>query len=407
MSQRVPGPIGTEPAVAGLIDDGTMCRVRSAAPGPIYADRLVGAMPLEDRFIQMLERTVPHLPGEFREEFAQLIAPESVAIMAGTMAVWAGSHYFGVGFVADAILIGLGAAFLGAQAYSAAADLCAAISLTASANTQADLDEAARHLANFIAVVGTAVFLALVFRGAKKGAAKSRASAAGATTAAAASPGGLAPAHVRVFQQVARETKRIIAVRNTNPKSTSWIERGFPPKPMEIKVKTSPSTGIVTATDAADVQAARKHGFFVVDADGVPRNAVGEELKFSTSPNWPLEPGQVIHPRQQKPLVGDYDLLGVINPEAQGRNLVLAASDGKTLDDWSNPEIKKIASALNSQMDQPRVMHGAQDGFSTLPDKGGSVVFFPDGSTRMLNTPEDVAAFYREIGRQTITGSYR
>ena len=39
-------------------------------------------------------------------------------------------------------------------------------------------------------------------------------------------------------------------------------------------------------------------------------------MKFDVDPEWPLEPGQVIHPSQKKPLVGDYDLLGVIDPDA-------------------------------------------------------------------------------------------
>jgi hypothetical protein len=390
-----------------MIDEGTLGRWQSPAPGPVGTSPPVGDMPLDDRFIEVLQRTLPLLPAEVREEFAQLLSPTNLLIIVGTLVVWAGSHYFGVGFVMDAILLAAGAIFLGLQVLTAASDFVLAIKLTAEARSEADLDQASRHLANFVAVVGVAVFTALVFRGARKVAPRARAAIAGA---AAGRYGGMTPTHFRVFQDVARTMKRIIVVRNTNPKSTQWIERGFPPKPMEIKIKTSQNTGIVTALKAEEIRYARSKGYYVVDADGVPRNALGQEMRFTSKPEWPMEPGQIVHPQQQKPLVGDYDLLGVINPEAPGRNIALAASEGKVLDDWTNPEVRRIAEALNNRMDQPRVMHGAHDMYSKgkpdLSDVGGSTVFLPDGTTRSLNTADDVAAFYQELGRQTITGKY-
>lgn len=392
------GPAGTDvygtPGVCS-IDDGTMVRQPSPTPLTLGAGNAVAMMAIEDRFIAVLKRTVPLLPHEMQDEFAKMLTPLNLGIMAGTLAVWAGAHYFGVGFVADVLLLGVGLVFLGVQVFSAAKDFVNFVRYTADAKTQSDLDVAARYLARFIAVVGITAFMSLIFKGAKKAAPKVKALSLSAITKLS----GMTQRHFAVFQQAAKDTGYIIAVRNTNSVSTPWIERGFPPKPIDIKMKTSPETGFATAADAGEAAAARAKGFFVIDPDGVPRNAAGDAMKFTSPPEWPVRPGQIVHPTQNKPLVGDYDLMGVIDPSAKGRNLSLAASKGELLPDWSNPLVRKVADFVNARLDQPRVLHGANEAGFGIPKKGGSTVFFPDGSVKALETPEEVAAFYRSIGR--------
>jgi hypothetical protein len=359
----------------------------------------VAAMPLKERFCEVLERTGPLLKPEIQEEFAALLSPWNLVIMAGTMAVWGVSHYFGVGFVVDGLLVIAGVLFLGVQVIWAASDFYWAIKLTADAKTDTDLDAAAQRLANFVAVVGVAVFSALVMKGAKRVAPTVRGAIA---TAAAGKFGGFTGTHFQYFQWVAKMENRIIAVRNTNPLSTHWIERGYPAKGIDIKIKTSKTTGIVTAVTKAEYQEARAAKYFVVDDDLVPRNSDGQALEFPTRPEWPLEPGQVIDAKQLKPLVGDYDLLGVIDPDAPGRNMVLATSNGKTLLNWTNPEVERIRSVLNSFMDQPRVMHGAHDGFADVSTAGPVTVFFPDQSVTHLTSSQMVSMFYLSMGRRAI-----
>lgn len=128
----------------------------------------VPSMGVEDKFKTALELTVPKLPAEMRDEFAGLLTKENLAILAGVLVVWAGSHYFGVGFVADIILVGLGLFFLGWQVWAAIGDFVEFVRLTPKAQTPEDLDRAAEHLAQFIAIVGVGVFIALVTRGAGK-----------------------------------------------------------------------------------------------------------------------------------------------------------------------------------------------------------------------------------------------
>jgi hypothetical protein len=271
--------------------------------------------------------------------------------------------------------------------------------LTAEATKPEDLEAAAARLANFVAVVGVAAFSAFMMKGAKMAAPTMRAAMA---TAAAGKFGGFTAKHYQFFQWVAKMENRIIAVRDTNPLSTQWIERGFPAKPIEIKIKTSKTTGIVTAVTKEEIAEARFRNFYVVDPDGVPRITAHRSLKLPEPLDWPLEPGQVIDPRQLKPLVGDYDLLGVIDPGSPGRNIVQATSNGKMLFDWSSPDVDRIRSILNSFMDQPRVMHGSYDGFADVSTAGPVTVFFPDGSVTRLTSNQMVSIFYQWLGRRAV-----
>jgi|SRR5579863_7809603 len=219
---------------------------------------------------------------------------------------------------------------------------------------------------------------------------------------------GIAFAHYGVFEQTARALQRVIIVRNTNSKSTPWIEQGYPPKPRSIKIHTSKDTGKVTCKGAKEIADARGVGFYVIDADGLARNAGGAALpiRFDLGDkDEQHEPGQVVHPEQHKALVGDYDLLAVIDPLAPGRNIVLAAENGEAVEDRLGPEVERVMDFINPRFDQPRVMHGAHDQFDDLPE-GGSTVFFADGSSAPIDTRDEMANFYKFIERATIKGAY-
>lgn len=162
---RIPGSVGKSPPV---IDDGSVCRVPSPLPGSLGRQRDTSKMSLEDRFAEVMRRALPKLPAEMREEFAALLEPEALAIIVGVLAVWAASHYFGVGFVVDLILIVGGVFLLGWQLWEAGKDLVAFVQITRDARTEADLEMASHHLANFVAVVGVAAFIALIAKGIAK-----------------------------------------------------------------------------------------------------------------------------------------------------------------------------------------------------------------------------------------------
>ena len=163
-NQRVPGSLNGVSQAA--LRSEMLCRVPSYNPKSVGTTD-VSAWRLEDRFINVLQRTGPKLPDEIREEFMALLQPQALAMIVAVLVVWAASHAFGIGFVADVILLAVGAAFLGYQIWSVADDFAEFMKKTYYAKTDTDLEQASRHLANFIAVVGVAAFLAVLSRGAK------------------------------------------------------------------------------------------------------------------------------------------------------------------------------------------------------------------------------------------------
>src|SRR4051794_18427136 len=145
------------------VRDGTLCRSTSPAPGS--AGRIsarVSSWDLREKLIEAMRRAAPKLPAEAREQFLALLSPANAAITGGVLLVWAGSHAFGVGEAADVVLLGIGAVTIGWQVVHAADDLNQFFRIAASAQSEADLDRAADHLARFISAVGIVVLMALI-----------------------------------------------------------------------------------------------------------------------------------------------------------------------------------------------------------------------------------------------------
>jgi hypothetical protein len=106
-----------------------------------------------------------------------------------------------------------------------------------------------------------------------------------------------------------------------------------------------------------------------------------------------------------KPVVGDYDLMGVFSPTAPGRNLTLVSSHGVPRENRTSPVVEQLTQTVNRKFDRPRVLHGAQDQYAGF--RKGATAFFPDGTVQYMETEAEVKAFYGSVGRQPITGSYR
>jgi len=217
---------------------------------------------------------------------------------------------------------------------------------------------------------------------------------------------GMTEDHFKIFQNVAQEQKVAVMVRLTNTQSTDLIKKGCPGKPLTIKFHTSESTGVVTAASPAEVDLARKSGYLVVEPGSqVARGTmiqngrqVEQEMKIQ-NPFWRVEPGQLIDPKVRKPLVGDYDLMGVFSPESPGRLLGLAASEGRALDDVSNPIVERYRARVNALLDMPRVHHGPQELYQGY--RGGAILLLPDGQAHLLPDEATVKEFYDWIGRKT------
>lgn len=125
-------------------------------------------MPLEEKFSEVLHRTGPRLPGSMRQEFEAMLSPANLAIMAGTLVIWAGSHAFGVGEVVDVAVLISGAIFVGKAIIDAAEALGKFLVITSEAENEADLDEGASYLTIAITILGVVVFFAILAKIARR-----------------------------------------------------------------------------------------------------------------------------------------------------------------------------------------------------------------------------------------------
>lgn len=134
-----------------------------AAPVRAHPSPSVAAMSTSDKLGEVLRRSLPLLRPEARAEIEKLIEPGTLALMAATVAVWAGAHFFAVGEVVDVILLIVGVALLGAAALDGARELVA-FGTTVNARTTADFDRAAHHLARAITIIGITTVMAVLLR---------------------------------------------------------------------------------------------------------------------------------------------------------------------------------------------------------------------------------------------------
>jgi len=124
----------------------------------------VSSMSMLDRTMEVLSRVPKFLPGAAGEEFRKLISKESLAMIAGTLAIWAGAHLVGAGEAIDVVLVAVGFFFLGMQIFDLAKLIAQAIKLILNASSESDLDEAAKLLAKAAIAVGVALFIALLMK---------------------------------------------------------------------------------------------------------------------------------------------------------------------------------------------------------------------------------------------------
>jgi len=124
----------------------------------------VSSWPLEKRIEETLKRSEKKMPAELWNQVKELLSPASLAIMATVTAAWAISQFFGVGEMADAVLLVGGAiAFGGSAAQIGREGLAFALGVK-NAKNESDLDGAAQHFANFVIWAGVTAVLALFFK---------------------------------------------------------------------------------------------------------------------------------------------------------------------------------------------------------------------------------------------------
>ncbi len=222
---------------------------------------------------------------------------------------------------------------------------------------------------------------------------------------------GIPAKHFDAIAEAAKETDMILVFRANKQAAVQWIEKGAPGKPFFFKFKSDPQTGILTATAKDDVELVYKHGYYIMADNNWAIRVVtkgGKQISETIpikSPFWPVKRGQVIDPKLHKPVVGDYDMLGAIPMKSQGRNISVVPKD-PVKGNWTGPDVEKAAKAVNKRLDQPRVLHGAQDQSKMGLSDDAAYAVYPDGKVVMMQGKADQEAFYAMIGRQTGAGSY-
>jgi hypothetical protein len=118
-----------------------------------------------DKIAEAMRRSLPNLPPEGRAVVGALIKPETLAIIAGTLVVWAGSHVLGVGEIVDLILLGVGVLTLGFAVFEGAGAFRDFVTGALNARTDADFEQAGKHFARAVTLLGVSAIQALLLRG--------------------------------------------------------------------------------------------------------------------------------------------------------------------------------------------------------------------------------------------------
>lgn len=121
-------------------------------------------MDLQSKLQVVLTKAASLLPSEVGEQLLIMIAPQALATMASVVVIWAGTHFFGIGEVADVILLVVGWNAIGGVAFEAGRKLYDFAVKTNSARAEVDLDAAAKDLAEAITLIGINTILILLFR---------------------------------------------------------------------------------------------------------------------------------------------------------------------------------------------------------------------------------------------------
>jgi hypothetical protein len=132
---------------------------------PVLTTEQLRLMSSREKLAEAMRRSLPYLPAEARGIVLQMLQPASLALIAGTLAVWAGSHFFGVGEIADLILLGVGAVALGLSVLTGARELSDFATTALGAQSDAGLDRAARHFATAVTILGISAVQAVLLRG--------------------------------------------------------------------------------------------------------------------------------------------------------------------------------------------------------------------------------------------------
>lgn len=128
----------------------------------------IAQMSAEDKLTEAIKRAIPMLPSEAQEQLKALLTPEALAIAVGTLVIWAGSHFFGVGEFVDVILLIVGVAFVGLGVFEGAAHFYDFVTIAINAKSDSELTKSAEHFAEAVTVLGITAITAILMKNSAK-----------------------------------------------------------------------------------------------------------------------------------------------------------------------------------------------------------------------------------------------
>jgi len=137
---------------------------QNGAQAAAVAAKPVNQWSNEQRLEAVINRSAKQLPGEVGDILLGFIEPASLATMVGVFTLWTGAHFFGVGEIADIVLLIVGVVALGGVALEAGENLYEAAKLTLHGRSDADLNKAADCLTKAISLAGVQAVLMVLFR---------------------------------------------------------------------------------------------------------------------------------------------------------------------------------------------------------------------------------------------------
>ena len=126
----------------------------------------VAKMGLNQKISESIRTSLPVLPLKAKAVTLAMISPEALAAIAATTTLWLGSHFLGVGVIADLILLLGGYVMVGKTAWDASGALLHFALTVTKAKTDNDLNVAADYFVQAVLLAGaTAVSALLLGRG--------------------------------------------------------------------------------------------------------------------------------------------------------------------------------------------------------------------------------------------------
>jgi hypothetical protein len=144
---------------------GTQKRGDQATSGPLQ----VALMTLDQRILEVLERTQRRMPASVREDATKLFVEDAtLATIVQVLTTWVRAGAVDPGFMMEALLVADGLIPTNAAAIEASEKFDEAFELVRRARDERQFDEAAVLVAEAIARLGIPAFLAAVWRGANR-----------------------------------------------------------------------------------------------------------------------------------------------------------------------------------------------------------------------------------------------